>query len=129
MEFFSKIFTYVIEGRKLKLKYKIASLFMCITLVPSIAVAEYNSNVSGELQHLMIYADGDYIYFRLKEQPITHPTCKTDYFVISEDVPESRRNRMYSRLLAAYAAKESVNIGFDGKNECVHGYLKVHRVG
>ena len=105
------------------------AVFLSSILIQPVAKAEYNSNMNGELAHVMVYSDGDYIYFRLKNQPIEHPRCKTDYFVISEDVPESRRNRMYSRLLAAYAAKESVNIGFDGKTECVHGYLKVHRVG
>jgi hypothetical protein len=103
--------------------------FLNVLFLPSVAVAEYNANMDGELAHIMVYADGDYIYFRLKNQPTSHPRCKPDYFVVSEDVPEARLNRIYSRLLAAYAAKEVVNIGFDAKTECVHGYIKVHRVG
>lgn len=91
--------------------------------------ASYNSNIKGELEGVYVYADGDYIYFKFVNQPTTHKTCKPDYFVISHDVPMERRQMLLSRLLLAYASKETVNIGYDSEGDCAHGYIRVHRVG
>lgn len=93
------------------------------------ASAKYNSNMEGVLEGVYVYTDGDYIYFRLENQPTSHPTCKTNYFVISETVSRERRQMLLSRLLSAYAMKENVNIGYDSQGDCVHGYIRVHRVG
>lgn len=93
------------------------------------AMAQYNSNMQGELEGVYVYTDGDYIYFRLKNQPDSHPACNPFFFVISETVPYERRTMLLSRLLAAYSTKEIVNIGFDGQGACVHGYIQAHRVG
>jgi hypothetical protein len=91
--------------------------------------AAYNSNMQGVLKHVAIYADSDYIYIGLENQPASHPACKSTYFVISEEVPAERRQMLLSRLLMAYATKENVNIGYDGQGNCAHGYIRLHEVG
>ena len=93
------------------------------------AHAQYNDNMRGVLSDVMVYTDGGYIYFRLKNQPVSHPYCNPDYFVISEKVPYKRREMLLSRLLTAYRMEENVNIGYDSEGDCVHGYMRVHRVG
>lgn len=85
--------------------------------------------MTGVLEGVYVYTAGDYIYFRLTNQPASHPGCDPTYFVISENVPESRRQMLLSRLLSAYAMKENVNIGYDSKGDCAHGYIRVHRAG
>jgi hypothetical protein len=91
--------------------------------------AAYNANMAGELEGFYVYADGDHIYFRLKNQPSSHPTCGPLYFVIPETVSSDRRKAMLSRLSLAYATKEIVNIGYDSTGDCAQGYIRVHRVG
>ncbi|WP_104401524.1 hypothetical protein [Vibrio penaeicida] len=93
------------------------------------AFANYNSNMTGVLKGVFVYTDGDYIYLTLENQPKSHPTCKPNYFVIPDTVPSDRRQMLLSRLLTAYASKETVNIGFDARGDCAHGYIRVHRVG
>lgn len=85
--------------------------------------------MQGTLTGVYVYTDGDYIYFRLNNQPTSHPKCKSNYFVIPSTVPQNRREMLLSRLLTAYSMKEKVNIGYDNSVECANGYIKVHRVG
>lgn len=93
------------------------------------ATAAYNANMRGQLEGFYIYADADYIYFRLKNQPSTHPSCDPTYFVIPDTVPADRRKMMVARLSLAYAMQEIVNIGYDSTGECAGGYIRAHRVG
>jgi hypothetical protein len=93
------------------------------------ASAKYNANMRGIVKNVLVYTDGDYIYFRLDNQPTSHPTCGHDFFVISETVSHERRQMLLSRLLSAYAMKENVNIGYDSQGDCANGYIRVHRVG
>jgi len=98
-------------------------------IVATTGHADYNANIAGELEGVYVYSGGDYIDFRFKNQPSTHPGCSPTYFVIADTVPAERRRMMLARLLAAYALKEVVNIGFDNSGDCVHGYVRVHRAG
>jgi hypothetical protein len=107
----------------------LCTLACFINFVSLDATAAYNANIQSELKHVGVYTDGDYIYITLKNQPSTHPTCKPNYFVVADDVPEQRRQIILSRLLAAYAMKETVNIGYDNAGSCAHGYIRVHEVG
>lgn len=91
--------------------------------------SDYNANMKGVIRTLAVYADADYIYLQLENQPDEHPTCNPVYFVIHESVQESRRQMLLSRLSMAYASKEEVNIGFDSQGNCAHGYIRVHRAG
>jgi hypothetical protein len=88
-----------------------------------------NANMKDVIRDVMIYTGGDYIYFGLENQPSTPLHVSQTIFVISETVPAERRSMVLSRLLTAYASKENVNIGYDAQGDCVHGYIRVHRVG
>jgi hypothetical protein len=90
--------------------------------------AVYNSNMVGEVTSVMTYDNG-LILFTLKNQPTSHPVCKSNYFAIATNVKDIAVNRMLSRLLTAYTTKIPVNIGFDNEADCGNGYIRVHRVG
>lgn len=110
-------------------KYLSLAIVIFTCCIP-IANAAYNSNMRGELEGFYVYSDGDYIYFRLKNQPTSHGFCNPYYFVIPETVSSDRRKAMLARLSLAFALKESVNIGYDSMGNCAHGgYIRVHRVG
>lgn len=94
---------------------------------PSHAV--YNANMSGSVAMVATYTDGDYIYFRLANQPTSHTSCEPTYFVIPETVDQSRRNQAFAQLLASKLSGEPVNIGFDSSGDCAHGFIRAHRVG
>jgi hypothetical protein len=108
---------------------RIAGLALLALLAASPAGALYNANMEGVLAWVSTYSDGDYIYFRMVNQPTTHPACNPGYFVLPETIPAERLNRMLARLLTAYAAGETVNVGYDATGDCVHGYIRAHRVG
>lgn len=104
--------------------------FICLTIAfaaPSHAV--YNANMSGAVTWVSTYMDDDYIFFQLSNQPTSHPGCNPTYFVISESVPENRRNQAFAQLLAARQTGEPINIGYDATSDCARGYIRVHRVG
>lgn len=105
------------------------SIGFLILVLSNSALAAYNANMSGVLTGVYVYADGDYIYLRLNNQPTSHPACNPSYFVIAADVPQQRKQMMLSRLLTSYALKESINIGYDSTGGCADGYIRVHRVG
>jgi hypothetical protein len=111
--------------------YKLARMSCLLGLIIGTmpAGAVYNANISGVLTTLSAYADGDYIYIQLANQPSSHPSCNPAYFVIEETVPADRRKMMLARLMSAYVTKEAVNIGYDATGSCVHTFIRVHRVG
>jgi len=109
----------------MKLKIIITLLMLCSFKT----IAAYNNNIRGEVVGVYVYTDHDAIYFRFKNQPTSHESCKPNYFVISSNIPENRRNQLLSRLLLAKASKENINIGYDSKGDCAHNYIRVHRVG
>ncbi len=100
-----------------------------LIIVSASSWAGYSANINGKLTVVAVYTDDDFIYLRTDNMPKSHPTCKTNYFVISDDIPLERRQMLLSRLMMAYAAKEEVNIGYDGDGNCIHGYMRVHRAG
>jgi hypothetical protein len=102
-----------------------------LLLLGSATVAQggYNANLSGTVTSVAVYADGDYVLFRLLNQPTTHASCDPEYFVIAETIPQSRRSQMYAQLIAAKYSGEPLIIGYDSSGDCSHGYIRVHRVG
>ena len=104
-------------------------LAFLLSLVATASMAAYNANIEGELEGFAVYAEDDYIYFRLKNQPASHPTCNPAYFVIPATVPADRRKAMLARLSLAYALKETVNIGYDSTGGCATGYIYAWRIG
>ena len=91
--------------------------------------AEYNANMQGVVTEVLTYTHGDQIYFKLDNQPSTHPRCETDFFSIDASIPAERRHQLLSRLLTAYATGKRVNIGYDNKGNCSHTRIRAHRVG
>lgn len=91
--------------------------------------AAYNANMTGVIKSFGIYADGDYIYVNLENQPSSHPECKPSWFVITAAVPAERRQMLFARLSMEFATKEKVNIGYDAQGECADGYIRLHRAG
>lgn len=106
---------------------KIVMLLLSLFSMPLLAA--YNANMQGEIQGVYVYTDADYIYIKLKNQPTSHPSCQPSFFVIPASVPYERRQMLLSRLLTAYASKETVNIGYDATGNCANSYIQVHRVG
>lgn len=103
-------------------------LFLVISAISLNSVAGYNSNHKSELSGVFVYSGSDHIYVTLKSKPAT--SCNNTYFVIDNTVQENRRQMLLSRLLLAFASKETVNIGYDKESgDCVDGYVRIHRVG
>jgi hypothetical protein len=105
------------------------SLAAGIALAAAPAAADYDSNLSGVVTQVLTYTDSDQIYFVLNNQPSTHPSCNPGLFSIDAATPVENRRALLSRLLLAKASGESINIGYDSKGNCSHGYIRVHRVG
>jgi hypothetical protein len=102
--------------------------FLALSITQS-ANAAYNANMEGPVEMMSVYADGDYIYFRLVNQPTSHPSCSPVYFVISQDIPQNRRNQMLAVIVAAKTAGLPLAVGYDATGSCMHGFIQVHRVG
>lgn len=92
--------------------------------------ADYDSNFKGKVLDILTYTSSPLILVRLENQPSTHPLCSQfDYLAIAPETAPEVRQIVFSRLLSAYATGEVVNIGYDGKDECVSTRIKVYRVG
>jgi hypothetical protein len=119
---------------RLEMERTVKRIGACLTTLTFVFVslpasAVYNANIAGVLTHVAAYADGDYVYFTLQNQPLSHPSCGAQFFVIADTVSADRRKAMYARLLAAHATGESLTIGYDATGDCAHGYIRAHRVG
>jgi hypothetical protein len=91
--------------------------------------ATYNANMSGVVTDVLTYTDADYVFFRLDNQPASHPACNPNFFVLSASLPAERRKQILVRLLVAKTSGESINVGYDNTGDCTDGYIHVHRVG
>jgi hypothetical protein len=104
-----------------------AALAVSLTLQPVHAV--YNANMTGVVVDVLTYTEGTQIYFRLDNQPASHPACNAVYFSIDQAVPSENRKALLARLLLAMANGNPTNVGFDNSGNCSHGYIRAHRVG
>lgn len=101
-------------------------------MLPGVGGAAYNANMQGKVVTVAFYSDGDYVYFALANQPTAHPSCNPSWFVLDpsvQGIPEARMARLTARLIAAHSSGEVVNVGYDDQGDCLHGFLRVHRVG
>lgn len=109
------------------------SLIAAVALMlPGLGGATYNANMQGKVVTVAFYSEGDYVYFALANQPTAHPSCNPSWFVLDpsvQGIPEARMARLAARLLAAYSSGEVVNVGYDDQGDCLHGFLRVYRVG
>jgi hypothetical protein len=99
-----------------------------VAMGSSAAIAGYNTNMTGTPTAVSTYANG-LVLFILSNQPSTHPQCNPAAFAVDPTLDPHILNRMYARLLAAEAAGQPVNIGFDNTGDCVSGFIHVHEVG
>ena len=98
-------------------------LFMSTSLY-----AVYNSDISGVVTEVVVTKDV-YIYFKLSNQPTTHPNCNPEYFTISSSTTDERRRLLLSRIMLSKASGQPMSVGYDGTDSCSGGYLKIYRVG
>lgn len=92
-------------------------------------LAGHNANMQGVVTDVLTYPLDGRIFFRLSNQPSSHPVCTPDYFSIDASVPDSVRSQLLSRLLVAYTTGETITIGFDSQGDCSHSRIRVHRIG
>ena len=111
---------------KTRLFIMLVTLGLCFTQISN---AGYNANMKGIVTAVVTYAGGGHIYFRLHNQPTSHPLCKTDYFAIHSGTPPDSLGRMLSRLLIAYTTGETVNIDCHNAGDCAHSRIRMWRVG
>ncbi len=100
------------------------------------ADATYNANLTGTIVSLATYDNGEILVI-LSNQPSSNGSCSATFFELdppaingSTVVNDAAFDRMYARLAQAYAADQSVNLGFDNAGNCAAGgYIRVYRVG
>ena len=92
-------------------------------------LAGYNANMQGVVTNVLTYAVDGRIFFRLSNQPSSHPQCASDYFSIDASVPDTARSQLLSRLLVAYTTGEAITVGYDSQGDCSHSRIRVHRIG
>lgn len=105
-------------------------LIVLAALTPSPLFAGYDANLQGAVTMVVTYTGvGKPIFFRLANQPSSHPSCLTDYFAIDGATDLQQLNRAYARLLAAYVLGETVNVGYDSQGDCADDCIRVREIG
>lgn len=105
-------------------------VFLVVLVISCTVRADYEKNFDGKITQVLTYTHVDEILIRVEGQPTNHPVCTLfDYMVIDKSVSVERRQVVLSRILLAYASGEIVNIGYDSKDECIEGRIKVYRIG
>ena len=66
-------------------------IFMTIATTSIKSHAGYNANMRGKVTQVLTYTYSTLIYFRLENQPSSHPTCKSIYFSIDAATPDNIR--------------------------------------
>lgn len=87
--------------------------------------ADYTANVKSTVNWIKVY-NNDTIYFKLSTMPGDHQ-CKYNYFVLSPDLTDKRRDRYYSMLMTAKVSGLNISVGYDKNNpDCVSDRPVVH---
>ena len=94
------------------------------------ALGTYDNNITGVVDAVNTYTDG-LILIHLANQPSSHPLCNANFFAVDPGSTNDANamNRMYARLITAYATQQPVNLGYDSQGDCVRGYIHVWRIG
>jgi len=110
------------------MKNVIVGLFLLMMSVS--AFSDYDNNFTGKITQVLTYTDSDQLLIRIEGQPTSHPICsKFDYMAVDTSIPAARRQVVLSRILLAYAMGNPVNIGYDGRDECIGARIKIYRIG
>ena len=99
-------------------------LFMSTSLY-----AAYNSDISGVVTDVVVSTGSDYIYFKLNNQPVTHPQCNPEYFAISSTLSADRRRVLLSRAMLSQATERPMSVGYDNLGSCSGGYIRIYKLG
>jgi hypothetical protein len=113
----------------MKLPLRVFLVSLAIACMP--AHATYNANLSGNVVDVMTYTNGE-LLFILSNQPTSNGSCNAAYFELDESATTDSAafNRMYARLLEAYATGTPVNVGYDDAGNCASGgAIQVYRIG
>lgn len=106
-------------------------LFISFIFLSGAVNAGYNSNFLTQLEGVYVYSDMNHIYIKTSTPaPLSaNSTCSNKYIVVDGEISSDRRNAILSRLLLAYASKETINIGYDNAANCVGSYVRLYRAG
>lgn len=98
---------------------KIKSVFGLLCFFLSSSVYAYWIDASGKVASIIHYAHTDTILVKLDVPGAEVLDCssKTD-FAISKSIPEERRSKMYSFLLAAKMSGTPVTLSFSHSGSC-----------
>jgi hypothetical protein len=105
-------------------------------LLGNTADATYNTNLTGTIVSFATYDNGE-ILVVLSNQPSSNGSSSAAFFELdppgiagSTVANDAAFGRMTARLALAYAAGQSVNLGYDNASNCAAGgYIRVYRVG
>lgn len=122
---------FVLENTSIKLRKIIMKKLLLILVIFSSSVyPNYDANFTGKVTHVLTYPYSKLILLKVEGQPTSHPICSSfDYLAIDTDVEPESRQMVLSRLLVAYTSGETINIGYDSKDECAGNRIKIYRVG
>ncbi|MDX3773848.1 hypothetical protein QE250_06965 [Chromatiaceae bacterium AAb-1] len=77
-------------------------------------------NTKGKVVSINNYAHTDTVLVKLSSPGVSVEACESkDYFAIDGNLPESRRNQMFTVLLAAKASDKEVTIAYDNTGNCI----------
>jgi len=106
-----------------------ASLAAIFFVAPAVTFATYDANLTGIADSVYTYPSG-LVLIHLANQPASHPSCNAGYFAVDPgSMDANAMNRMFARLMTAYAVQQPINIGYDSQGDCTDGYIHVWRIG
>jgi|SRR5882724_3083907 len=106
-----------------------ALVILVAVLTTSTASANYNANLSGIPLTVSTYESGAVLFTLDTQASAVGGTCNAAEFAIDYTQPADAINRMVSRLLAAQAAGQRINVGYDNAGGCIIGYIHVYEIG
>lgn len=112
----------------MQMKIQIALVLAAMGADPASAQTSYNANAKGRIDQLITYVGDSTILFTIDPMPAT-PQCGSRYFRIQGSLPLDQRQQLFSRLMAAHASREVVNIGYDSQTCSPEDFIQTFRVG
>jgi hypothetical protein len=95
-------------------------VFGVLLIMASKSVLAGWNNTSGTVSSINNYAHTDTVLIKLSSLGEDVEACgNKDTFAIDGALPESRRNQIYSALLAAKASGKSVTLAYDDTGNCI----------
>jgi len=105
------------------MKNLVACTLFLVFVLP--ANAGYDANITGTVTKVLTYPLDGRVYIELNNQPATHPEFNRRFFAIDESTNTVAANRLYARLLVAFASERPVTIGYDSQGGVVPTRISV----